>query len=599
MTQIAIAQIRPAKGDYAANVQRVGSLLAEVAEWNHPPDLLVFPESVMSAYYIEGAVRDVAVTAGTLFKDLLAQHSMSGSGQIDVAVGFYEEFRNRYYNSAMYATLGGSDSRILHVHRKVFLPTYGLFDEERFVQHGDSVRAFDTRWGRVAMLICEDAWHSITGALAALDGAQLLVVPSAAPARGVRPSGERDSGRSRPASVERWEMLVQQIASENGVYVALAQPVGFEGGKALQGGSTVVGPDGAVLVSGPVFEEAIVKAEFEPAVITRARAEQPLLADLEVQLANLLGSQLTASGVAPDYEDGEAACASGEPSPAAEIPLVVTAEQDDPLTIDCDLTARWLEAFLRDEVVRRRGFERAIVGLSGGVDSALTATLAAQAFGPENVTGVRMPYQSSSPDSLEHAALVAGQLGIRLTTVDITKAVSGFVAAVDDEPDRLRLGNVMARMRMVTLFDMSARDRAMILGTGNKTERLLGYFTWHADDSPPVNPLGDLFKTQVRELARHLGVPDVILSKPATADLVQGQTDEGDLGISYDKADRILHWLLKGHLHEEIVARGFSHQEVSLVDGRLQGTHWKRRLPTVAMLSDTAVGDSYLRPVDY
>jgi NAD+ synthetase len=173
------------------------------------------------------------------------------------------------------------------------------------------------------------------------------------------------------------------------------------------------------------------------------------------------------------------------------------------------------------------------------------------------------------------------------------------VAAADPEIDALRRGNVMARVRMITLFDLSAKHRALPLGTGNKTERLLGYFTWHADDSPPVNPLGDLFKTQVRAVAAHLGVPDAVIRKPATADLVPGQTDEGDLGITYDKADRILHWLLLGFSHAETVAKGFTVQEVMHVDRRLQSTHWKRRLPTVAVVSGTAIGESYLRPVDY
>ena len=269
------------------------------------------------------------------------------------------------------------------------------------------------------------------------------------------------------------------------------------------------------------------------------------------------------------------------------------------MSIDCELTARWLTAFLEDEVVRRRGFKKGIVGLSGGVDSALTASLAAKALGPENVVGVRMPYRTSSPESLEHAEHIADKLGIRLETVDISNAVDGYLDAADKHANPTRRGNVMARIRMVTLFDLSAKYDALPLGTGNKTERLLGYYTWHADDSPPVNPLGDLFKTQIWELARHVGVPEAVLSKPATADLVTGQTDEGDLGISYVRADRILYWLLKGLRNEQIVMLGFEPSDVQLVSTRLHGTHWKRRLPTVAMVSGTAIGESYLRPVDY
>ena len=176
--------------------------------------------------------------------------------------------------------------------------------------------------------------------------------------------------------------------------------------------------------------------------------------------------------------------------------------------------------------------------------------------------------------------------------------MDGYLS-LEPDADAARRGNVMARMRMIALFDLSAKHRALPLGTGNKSERLLGYFTWHADDSPPVNAIGDLFKTQVWQLARHLGVPDAIISKPASADLLQGQTDEGDFGISYAKADVILNWLVHGWTPAELVARGFAASEVELVRKRLDGTHWKRRLPTVALVSGAAIGESYLRPVDY
>jgi NAD+ synthetase len=267
------------------------------------------------------------------------------------------------------------------------------------------------------------------------------------------------------------------------------------------------------------------------------------------------------------------------------------------LELDTELTTAWLVAFLREEFTQRN-FAKAIVGLSGGVDSAVTSFLAAKALGPENVVAVRMPYRTSSQESLAHAQLVVDALGITCRTIDISAPVDAYL---ENEPDATpgRRGNVMARMRMITLFDLSERYRALPVGTGNKTERLFGYFTWHADDSPPINPLGDLFKTQVWQLAKHLGVPDVIINKPASADLIQGQTDESDFGISYAKADDILNWLLNGYHPQDLVARGYNANEVALVQRRLDSTHWKRRLPTVAMLSPTAIGESYLRPVDY
>ena len=228
----------------------------------------------------------------------------------------------------------------------------------------------------------------------------------------------------------------------------------------------------------------------------------------------------------------------------------------------------------------------------------MVATLAARALGAANVVAAKLPYRSSSPESSAHAQLVVEQLGIESCTLDISAAVDGFLTLQPDA-DPARRANVMARMRMIALFDLSAKHAALPLGTGNKSERLLGYFTWHADDSPPVNPIGDLFKTQVWALARHLRVPSVIVEKPATADLIPGRTDEGDFGFSYAEADVILNWLLHGYAPPELVERGLDAKEVELVRRRLDSTHWKRKLPTVAIVSGAAIGESYLRPVDY
>jgi len=615
--RLAIAQMRPRKGAYQENLGRLGAVFREAAAAQEPPELIVAPETALTGYFLEGGVRDLAVTADQLFHDLTCQHRDAKAPPLDVALGFYEVHQNRMFNAGLYATLGGPDAGIRHVHRKVFLPTYGVFDEERFVEAGRGVQAFDTRWGRAAILICEDAWHSFTPMLAALGGAQLIIIPSASPARGVAPT---DDAPGRPASLARWSRIVQDMAGEHGVYVALAQLVGFEGGKAFPGGSIVASPRGEVLAEGPVFEEALLTATLDFEEITRARTDLPLLADLEMRLPHLLGSLHEARrsgggvgrpGPAQDVAQGPQATPGVRsvkpPTPEgrhrgrpALAPMSMRAYPDqDPLAIDPELTRRWLVEFIRDEVQRRRGFERVVIGLSGGVDSALVAYLAADALGPDNVFGVRMPYRTSSPESLAHAQLVVDALGIKMLTVDISAAVDGLAAAVHELPSPGRLGNIMARTRMITLFDLSAAHRGLPLGTGNKTERLFGYFTWHADDSPPVNPIGDLFKTQVWALARHLGVPDVIVSKPASADLIVGQTDEGDFGISYPRADAILHWILLGYRGPEIAALGYTEAEIDLVRKRLDSTHWKRRLPTVAMLSATAIGEYYLRPVDY
>src|SRR6059036_2815085 len=296
MPRLAIAQIRPTKGDYAANLQRIGGVLAQLAQLEPRVDLLIFPETATSGYFVEGGVRDVAVTAGTLFRDLTLEHEAAKAPPLDVAVGFYEVFQNHFYNSCLFASLGNASPGVKHVHRKMFLPTYGVFDEERFVERGRELRAFDTRWGRAAILICEDAWHSLSGTIAALEGAQLVIVPSASPARG---TGMDEEGVRLPASVVRWERILRGIADEHGVWVVFSSLVGFEGGKGFPGGSVVVSPGGEIVLRGPLFEEAVLTYDVDFAEITRARAEATLLGDLEVNLPYLvknLGKRETGKG---------------------------------------------------------------------------------------------------------------------------------------------------------------------------------------------------------------------------------------------------------------------------------------------------------------
>jgi NAD+ synthase (glutamine-hydrolysing) len=604
MLRLAVAQLKPRKGAYRENLNRVGELFRSLGQGPEPPDLLVLPEAALTGYFVEGAVRELALSADSLYADLSAQHAASGAPPLDIVIGFYEQWRTRLHNSALVATLGGADAGVRHVHRKVFLPTYGVFDEERFVEPGDSVSAFDMRWGRAAVIICEDAWHSLVPTIAALDGAQILIVVSASPARGLLPAESDDGAEPRPASLLRWERIAEGIAGEHGMYVALAQLVGFEGGKGFPGGSFVVGPTGELLARAPVFQENVLRVTVDLEEIPRVRAEYPLLSDLRSRLPRLLGAM--ADGRTGGQADERADHSGFKTTARPPVRLTALAPESarlgaasDPLAIDPELTRRWLVEFLRDELVRRRGFSKGLVALSGGLDSAVVAFLAAEALGPENVTALRMPYRLSHPDSLCHAGLVIERLGIAQETIDITAAADGLAGALSDRPDPARLGNICARLRMAALFDRSAALGALPLGTGNKSERLFGYFTWHADDSPPVNPLGDLFKTQVIALGTHLGVPAEILAKPPTADLVTGQTDEADFGITYAKADTILHWLLRGYQPEQIVALGFLPEEVELVRKRLDSTHWKRKLPTVAVLSQTAINEFYLRPVDY
>jgi NAD+ synthase len=283
------------------------------------------------------------------------------------------------------------------------------------------------------------------------------------------------------------------------------------------------------------------------------------------------------------------------------LPVVRAAkpEADPFLKIQPQLVVDWLVEFLRNECIRKRGMTKAIIGLSGGIDSAVTTALAARAFGPDNVHAFLLPYRLSSQASLDDAYSVAKPLGIHTKVIDISAMVDGCLNAGAQDADGTRIGNICARSRATVLFDQSAALKGLPIGTGNKTERFFGYYTWHADDSPPINPLGDLYKTQVWEIARTLGIPDQVINKPPTADLVEGQTDEDDFGISYDLGDRILSRHVSGQPKEMIIRQGFQESDVDIVIKRVAGSHWKRHMPTVAMLSDTSINDYYLRPVDY
>ncbi len=267
------------------------------------------------------------------------------------------------------------------------------------------------------------------------------------------------------------------------------------------------------------------------------------------------------------------------------------------LELNWPLVADFLTRFIREELAWR-GYEKAVVAVSGGVDSATTLALAVRALGAENVHALALPHRQSAPESLSHARLVAETFGVGLEVIEITPMVEGYAERVPSMTPRRR-GNLMARARMMVLFDKAEEYRALPLGTGNKTERLFGYYTWHGDDSPPVNPLGDLYKTQVWRLAEFLGVPKEVVQKPPTADLEPGQTDEADLGVRYLRADVILEHYLKGYPDAYIQGLGYTPEEIQRVKERVNRTHWKRALPTVALLSSTAIGEFYLRPLDY
>jgi len=668
---LAVAQIRPEKPRFGATLERLGGLFGRMARRDTPPRLLVLPETALTGYFLEGGVRGRARTAREVFdalRDLWIRES-GGGEPLAVVLGFYERAGDRVHNSALCAELGGDDPGVLHLHRKVFLPTYGVFQERRFLEPGSRISAFDAPWGRSALLVCEDAWHSLSATLAALDGARFLIVSSASPAHGpaggpagrgggggrtggpVRDAGgdaggprgpegrgdvpePGDAGRSptgrasRPAdapclpgSLDRWYRLLRGTAEEHGVFVVFAQLVGSEAGKVMPGGSAVFDPHGRLLARAPLWEEALLETELDPGAVARARARaggaSPLLADLEEALPRLLGSGIPGrERTAPDHPGSLAVgdrpaprTRSGELFPrgappggdrSGREPARGGPDPDDPspLEIEPALVEEWLVHFLRQEL-DARGFPKFVVGLSGGPDSALAAALARRAVGPDRLHALFLPGEATPAASRDAAEEMATRLGVDLRVVDLSAALDAYFDRHEPDASPRRRADATARQRALVLFDQGQRHDALPLGTVNKSERLLGSFTWRGEDAPPLHPLGDLFRTQVRQLGRAMELPERVLGREPTAGLPGAEADESGPGVPYRTADLVLHHLLAGYAPEELIAGGFDPEAVRRVVARLHDSHHRRNLPTVAMLTPTAVGEGYLRPPDY
>ncbi|MDE2750127.1 MAG: NAD+ synthase [Chloroflexota bacterium] len=268
------------------------------------------------------------------------------------------------------------------------------------------------------------------------------------------------------------------------------------------------------------------------------------------------------------------------------------------LTINCALATRILTGFIRDSI-SKAGMTRAVIGLSGGIDSAVSAYLAAQALGRENVLALRMPYSSSSAESLSDAEAVIEDLGLPRMTVSISEMADPLIERFPDM-SRLRKGNIMARLRMIALYDQSMAWGGLVMGTSNKTEFLLGYSTIYGDSGVALHPIADLYKCQVRQMARHLGVPVSIINKPPSADLWVGQTDEEELGFTYDEADQVLFLLVdERYTVDEVADEGFDRDFVVKIWERVKANHYKRTMPNIAKLSKRSIGHDFLYLRDY
>jgi NAD+ synthase len=265
------------------------------------------------------------------------------------------------------------------------------------------------------------------------------------------------------------------------------------------------------------------------------------------------------------------------------------------LAIDTDVARRVIGEFIRGQL-RQAGFERAVLGLSGGIDSALVAYLVAEAIGAEHLLAVMLPYRTSSPASQGDAEEVVRRLGCTSEVVDITPMVDGYFGP-DTDASALRRGNFAARQRMAVLYDRSVTWGGLVVGTGNKTESLIGYTTIFGDSACAFNPIGDLYKSQVRQLSAAIGVPDEIIRKAPSADLWPDQTDEGEGGFSYPELDRLLFWRIdKRRSVDEVVALGFAPEMVARVDRMVAGAEFKRQVPPIAKLGPRTAGVDYLYP---
>lgn len=275
-------------------------------------------------------------------------------------------------------------------------------------------------------------------------------------------------------------------------------------------------------------------------------------------------------------------------TPAFELP--------EELSIDTDAARRIIGEFIRAQL-SQAGFGKVLLGLSGGIDSALVAYLAAEAIGPENVLAVLMPYKTSSPESRGDAETIVADLGLPHELVDISPIVDGYFDASRADAAPLRRGNFMSRARMCVLYDHSVTWEGLVIGTGNKTEALIGYTTLFGDSASAFNPIGDLYKSQVRQVSVDIGVPEAVITKAPSADLWPGQTDEDEVGFSYAEVDRILFRLVDRRLSlDEVVADGFERELVERVDRMVAGSEFKRQVPPIAKIGPRTAGIDYLYP---
>ena len=593
--RIALAQVAPRLGDLEANLDRHAQVIREARGGG--ADLVVFPELGLTGYLLQDLAGEVAMRLDDPRLAALAAETTGCSA----VVSFVEESADhRLFIAA--ALL--EDGALRHVQRKVHLPTYGLFDERRFFAAGDAIRAVPSRLGvRLGLAICEDFWHLGTAQVLALDGAQVLVNVSSSPGRDLAASHAEGLG-----TAASWRSLLRAYAQLTTSVVVFCNRVGVDESISFWGGSEVIGPGGRVAGPGPALRRGPGLRGRGPR--RRApgadRPAPPARRAPGAARARAGADRGRAGGPRPGpgcRRGGRRRQAGRRVSEGAALPF----ELPEELRIDTDVARRVIAGFIRGQL-RQAGFERAVLGLSGGIDSALVAFLVAEAIGPERLLCLMLPYRTSSPASRADAEEVVERLGCASRLVDISPIVDGyFGTGTAVEPgaggpealgaSALRRGNFMARARMMVLYDASVSWGGLVVGTGNKTESLIGYTTLFGDSACAFNPVGDLYKTQVRQLSLAVGIPDAIVRKAPSADLWPGQTDETEAGFTYHELDRLLFWMIdRRRSAPELEAMGFDPAVVARIERMVAGSEFKRQVPPVAKLGPRTAGVDYLYP---
>ncbi len=563
--RVALAQINPIVGDLEGNTRLIVDRIGEARD--HHVDLVCFPELALTGYPPEDLVLKPAFVRDNL-KQL--EQVVRATAGISVVVGFVDD-DGEIFNAAAFIR----DRELKAVYHKVFLPNYGVFDEERYFAVGHRCPIFEQNGMRIGVTVCEDCWYpSGPMALQAEHGAELMVNINGSPFH----AGKR---------VER-ERMVAGRAADYGAFVAYVNTVGGQDELVFDGNSVVFGPRGEMLAHASSFQEQLLLCDIDAGPVPfhrpleKIRHEAEGAARLELEVTEIPIESKPAAGRQP-----------------------LKAQVAQPLEGASEIYAAVVLG-TRDYIHKQR-FKKVIIGLSGGVDSALTATVAADALGPENVIGVRMPSRHTSDESLEDAAAVAESLGIELMDFPIEPAHRGFEEILADAFKGTRPGiaeeNIQPRIRMTILHALSNKFGYIVLTTGNKSEIATGYGTLYGDIAGGFAVLKDITKTTVYELCRYRNslsevIPARVISKPPSAELKPGQKDTDSLP-AYEELDPILMGYVEQDLSpEELVAAGHNPKTVARVVELVDRSEYKRRqAPPGVKITPRAFGRDRRMPI--